>query len=189
MSRSIHALCLVAGFGVLAAGCHHSVPAAAAAARTPAPSAPAARPAPPAPAPPPSAAAPAPLSEAELFRRKSLEALNAEHPLGDVFFDYDKNALRDDGRAVLQRDAAWLAKWPGTRVTLEGHCDERGSAEYNVALGDRRAEAARDYLVSLGVSSNRLVVRSLGKEAPFCHGDDESCWSQNRRDHFIIIAK
>ena len=102
---------------------------------------------PPAPPPPPKAAAnpaatPAP-SEAELFRRKSLNELNAEHPLGDVFFDYDQNALRDDARSVLQRDAAWLAKWPQTRIRIDGHCDERGTPEYNLALGDRRAEVVR----------------------------------------------
>src|SRR5215467_14273339 len=127
--------------------CHHAVPPAAAPSQTTPASAVPARP--PAPPPPPAAAArPAPgaLSEAELFQRKSLAELNAEHPLADVFFDYDKNGLRDDSRAVLQQDAKWLAKWPHTRIRIDGHCDERGSAEYNLALGDRRAIAARDYL-------------------------------------------
>jgi peptidoglycan-associated lipoprotein len=165
-----------------------------AAAATPAPPAPAARPAtPPAPPPPPARAAreaaPRPLSEEELFRRKSLEELNAEHPLADVFFDYDKDSIRDDGRAALQRNAAWLAKWPHTHIDIEGHCDERGTAEYNLALGDRRAVVVRDYLVSLGVSSDRLLVKSLGKDAPFCSGDTESCWSQNRRDHMVVTVK
>jgi peptidoglycan-associated lipoprotein len=115
--------------------------------------------------------------------------LNAEHPLGDVFFDYDQNVLRADARTVLQRDAAWLRKWSQTRITVEAHCDERGSAEYNLALGERRAAAARDYLMSLGVGPDRLVLRSVGKEAPFCHEQGEACWSQNRRDHVLIIAK
>ena len=174
-----------------AVGCHHQIP--------PAVQAPAAAPArsaaptpPPAPPPPPRAAArPAdtPLTDAEIFGRKSLDQLNAEHPLGDVFFDYDKDALRDDGRHVLQQDAEWMAKWPSTVVRIDGHCDERGTPEYNLALGDRRAEMVRDYLVSLGVPTTRIQVRSLGKEAPFCEQDAESCWSQNRRGHFVITGK
>jgi peptidoglycan-associated lipoprotein len=130
-----------------------------------------------------------PLSEADLFRQKSLAQLNAEHPLGDVFFDYDQNLLRDDARSALRQDAAWLAKWPGTQVRIEGSCDERGSAEYNLALGERRARTVRDYLESLGVADNRIHIVSLGKESPFCTGATESCWSQNRRGHFVITAK
>jgi peptidoglycan-associated lipoprotein len=145
----------------------------------------------PRPAPPPAqvARAATPLSDDELFARKSLEQLNAERPLSDVFFDYDQNVIRDDARAALQRDAAWLAKWPQTRVLVEGHCDERGTPEYNLALGDRRAETVKDYLASLGVASNRIEIRSLGKESPFCRDGGESCWSQNRRGHFMITAK
>ena len=189
MRHRMPTLCLIAGLGMLVVGCHHTVPAAAPARAVPQTTAPPPpRPAPPPPA-PRAAAAPTPLSDVELFRRKSLDELNSEHPLGDAFFDYDQNALRDDARVALQRDAAWLAKWPQTRITLEGHCDERGSAEYNLALGERRAEAARDYLVSLGVAPERLVLQSVGKEAPFCHEEGEPCWSQNRRDHLVIIAK
>ena len=150
-------------------------------------------PRPPAPAPPPSRAAatlaPAPLTEAELFQRKSLDLLNAERPLSDVFFDYDQETLRDDARRTLQQDAQWLTKWPTTTARVDGHCDERGTAEYNLALGDRRASQIRDYLVSLGVRLDRIQIRSLGKEAPFCQGTDESCWSQNRRGHFVLTAK
>jgi peptidoglycan-associated lipoprotein len=124
-----------------------------------------------------------------LFQRKSLTDLNAEHPLGDVFFDYDQNTLRDDARRVLQQDAQWLSKWPQTVVRIDGHCDERGTAEYNLALGDRRAAEVRDYLATLGIKPDRLEVRSLGKEAPFCTEDAESCWSQNRRGHFVITSK
>jgi len=179
-------------FGICVAGCQHHVPAAAV---TPRAAAPATTPAPPAaPAPPPARAraaspAPAALSEDELFRRKSLDALNAEHPLGDVFFDFQQDQLRDDGVATLQRDVDWLRRWPDTRISIEGHCDERGTAEYNLALGDRRAERVRDYLVNLGISSERLTVKTLGREAPFCTQAGEQCWSQNRRDHFVITAK
>jgi peptidoglycan-associated lipoprotein len=129
------------------------------------------------------------LSEDEIFRRKSLDALNAEHPLGDVFFDYDQSQLGDDARAILQRDAAWLQKWPQTKIAVEGHCDERGTAEYNLALGERRAEIVRGYLATLGISGDRLQTRSLGKEAPFCLDTGETCWAQNRRDHFLVTAK
>jgi peptidoglycan-associated lipoprotein len=131
----------------------------------------------------------APLSEAELFRRMSLSDLNAEHPLGDAFFDYDQATLRDDTRRALQQDAQWLKKWPETSVRIDGHCDERGTAEYNLALGERRAVAVRAYLADLGVRPDRIQTRGLGKEAPFCQQDSESCWSQNRRGHFEIIGK
>jgi len=172
-------------------GCHHRVTAPTVTPKVPAP-APTVTPPPPA---PPAAARtsvarpPAALTEDELFRRKSLQELNAERPLNDVFFDLDGDALRDDGRTALQRDAAWLAKWPQTHVLVEGHCDERGSAEYNLALGDRRAEMVKQYLTSLGVAPDRVEVRTLGKEAPFCSEEAESCWSQNRRGHFVITAK
>lgn len=147
---------------------------------------------PPAPAPPRAAAPappPAPLSEEEIFRRKSLAELNAERPLSDVFFDYDETRLRDDAREALQRDAVWLQKWRQTNIRVDGHCDERGTAEYNLALGSRRASAVRDYLVSLGISGDRIRVSSLGNEAPFCRDANETCWSQNRRGHFVIVDK
>ena len=187
MSQSVLVAALLAAWA--GAACRHRVAAAAA----PPPSAPppAVAAAPPPPPPPPAAVRPStpPLTEAELFRRKSLEQLNAEHPLSDIFFDYDRDVLRDEGRTALQHDAAWLAKWPQTRVLVEGHCDERGSAEYNLALGDRRAEVVKQYLSSLGIAPDRVQIRSLGKEAPFCHDAGESCWSQNRRGHFVITAK
>ena len=150
---------------------------------------------PPAPPPPPrstpSAATPAatPLTEAQLFERMTLEQLNASQPLHDVFFDYNQNFIREDARQVLQRDAQWLAKWPQTKVRIYGHCDERGTTEYNIALGDRRAVSVRDYLTSLGVSPQRIQTVSLGKESPFCTGTGESCWAQNRRGHFVITGK
>jgi peptidoglycan-associated lipoprotein len=115
--------------------------------------------------------------------------LNAEKPLGDVFFDLDKSDIRDDGRSALQRDADWMKRYTSSIVTVEGHCDSRGSAEYNLALGNRRATAVKDYLVSLGVPASRVTVISKGKEQPFCNDENESCWQQNRRGHFIITAK
>jgi peptidoglycan-associated lipoprotein len=130
-----------------------------------------------------------PITEAELFRRKSLDELNADHPLADAFFDYDQNSLRDDAREALQRDAVWLSKWPQTAISLEGYCDERGTAEYNLALGEQRARVVKEYLEGLGVSANRMRAVSLGKEAPFCHDANEDCWSRNRRGHFVITAK
>jgi peptidoglycan-associated lipoprotein len=178
------------------AACHTRPPATSpsrTAAPAPAAAVPARPPAPPAPAPPPprtTAAGPAtPVTEEELFRRKSLNDLNAEHPLSDVFFDYDQTTLRDDARRLLQQDAQWLSKWSQAVIRIDGHCDERGSAEYNLSLGDRRAEVVREYLTSLGVRPERMQARSLGKEAPFCQDSGESCWSQNRRDHFEITAK
>jgi peptidoglycan-associated lipoprotein len=143
------------------------------------------------PAPPPVAARPTavPLSEEELFRRKSLDELNAEHPLVDAFFDYDQNSLRDDARATLQKDASWLSRWSQTAINVEGYCDERGTAEYNLALGERRAAAVKEYLESLGVSGSRVHTVSLGKEARFCQESNEGCWSKNRRAHFVITGK
>jgi peptidoglycan-associated lipoprotein len=115
--------------------------------------------------------------------------LNAERPLGDVFFDLDESTIREDARAPLQRNADWMKRWTSTRVTVEGHCDERGTAEYNLALGERRASAVKQYLVSLGVPADRVAVVSKGKESPFCSESNESCWQQNRRGHFLITAK
>jgi peptidoglycan-associated lipoprotein len=106
-----------------------------------------------------------------------------------VFFDYDQSAIRDEGRAALQTNAAWLKRWASTQIALEGHCDSRGSSEYNLALGSRRATAVKEYLVSLGVPADRITVVSKGKEQPFCTEENESCWQQNRRGHFVISAK
>jgi peptidoglycan-associated lipoprotein len=152
-----------------------------------APAAPPAPPAPPPPAPPP--AAPRALTEEEIFAGKSLDQLNAERPLGDVYFDLDESTIRDDARGLLQKNAEWMKRWSSTRVTVEGHADERGSAEYNLALGERRASAVRDYLVSLGIGADRVSIVTKGKESPFCTESNESCWQQNRRGHFIITAK
>jgi peptidoglycan-associated lipoprotein len=155
----------------------------------PAAAAPAPPPPPPPPPPPAPAPAPAPLTEEQIFAQKSVAQLNAERPLGDVFFDLDESTVREDARPILQRDADFLKRWTSTQITVEGHCDSRGSSEYNLALGNRRAAAVRDYLANLGVPSNRMTLISKGKEQPFCTEENESCWQQNRRGHFIITAK
>lgn len=150
---------------------------------------------PPPPPPPPvveTPTAPAPaaaLTEDEMFARKTLDELNAERPLANAFFDYDQWQVHEDARTGLQKNAEWLRRWPSTRVTIEGHCDARGTSEYNLALGDRRASAVRSYLISLGIAPDRLLVVSKGEEAPFCTSDTEDCWQQNRRGHFVITAK
>ena len=109
--------------------------------------------------------------------------------VGDtVHFDYDKYAITSEGRDLLQRQAAWLQKYQQVRVTIEGHCDERGTREYNLALGARRANAVKEYLASLGVSSRRMDTISYGKERPICTESSESCWSQNRRGVTTITS-
>jgi len=146
-------------------------------------------PPPPAPEPDPPAPPAAALTEEEIFARKTLDELNAERPLGDALFDFDQWTIREDARAILQANAEWLRRWPSTRITVEGHCDSRGTSEYNLALGERRANAVREYLVSLGVAADRLVVVSKGEETPACFEEHEGCWQQNRRGHPIITAK
>jgi len=140
----------------------------------------------PKPAPPP---APAPLTEDELFARKSLDQVNAENPLSDVSFDYDQSTVRDDQRPTLQKNADWMRRWTTTRVSIEGHADARGTNEYNLALGDRRARAVMDYMVSLGIAADRMAVVSKGEEAPLCTEMTEACYDRNRRGHFVITAK
>jgi len=109
--------------------------------------------------------------------------------VGDtVHFEYDKYTVTSEDRDVLQRQAAWLQKYPQVRVTVEGHCDERGTREYNLALGARRANAVKEYLVNLGVSSARVGTISYGKERPICTESNESCWSQNRRGVTTITS-
>ena len=111
--------------------------------------------------------------------------LHAED-LQPVFFDFDSANLTDAGKSTLDRDAKMLRDHGSAQVTIEGHCDERGTAEYNQALGERRAQAARDYLVAAGINASRLDVISYGKERPFDPGHDESAWSKNRRAHFAV---
>ena len=144
---------------------------------------------PPPPPPPPAKPEPPAPTEDEIFAKKTLEQLNAEKPLADVHFAYDSTDLSDEARASLQKNLEWLKRWTSTKVMIEGHADSRGTNEYNLALGERRADAVRDYLVSLGLSADRMNVVSKGEEQPFCTDETEACWQQNRVGHFIITEK
>ena len=107
--------------------------------------------------------------------------------VGDrVFFDFDKSSIKSEGQQTLQRQAQWLQKYPNVTVTVEGHCDDRGTREYNLALGERRATAVQKALVALGVSANRVKTISYGKERPAVLGDNEASWAQNRRGVTVI---
>jgi len=129
------------------------------------------------------------LSEEELFLQKSLDQINREKPLGTVYFDYDRAVIRDDARATLDANAAWMKKFRSAKILVEGHCDERGTEEYNLALGEKRAKAAQDYLLSTGVGSDRIRIISYGKSQPLNPGHDEGAWQMNRRAQFLIIEK
>lgn len=107
-------------------------------------------------------------------------------PLADVHFGYNDYTITTQDGEVLKSNAKWLQDNPSARVQIEGHCDERGSEEYNIALGARRAQAAKDYLQTLGIPPDRMSTISYGKELPLCNDHDEDCWAQNRRDHFVV---
>jgi peptidoglycan-associated lipoprotein len=145
-------------------------------------------PAPPEPVAEPTIVPPEPLRE-DRIASASLDDINRNSPLKPVFFEYDSSEISGDAPGVLEANAAVLKKYPSWTITIEGHCDERGTAEYNLALGERRAVASRAYLVSLGVSADRLRTVSYGKEFPFEPGHDESAYIKNRRAHFVITAK
>lgn len=108
-------------------------------------------------------------------------------PLKDIYFSFDRYDLEGEARATLKANADWLKQNPAARVEIEGHCDERGTNEYNLALGAKRAQTAKDYLVTLGISTERLSTISYGEEIPVCKEPNESCWQQNRRARFVII--
>jgi len=107
-------------------------------------------------------------------------------PLADIHFEFDQSALTDEAKGILEKHAVWLQGHRDAKVTVEGHCDERGTVEYNLALGERRAIAARDYLVSLGVATGRLRPSSFGKEKPLDPASNEAAWAKNRRAHFAV---
>jgi peptidoglycan-associated lipoprotein len=182
----IGALCAILGLTV--AACRRPVPAPAATPAPP-PAAPAPPPPPPPPPPTPPPPAPAALTEDQIFAKKTVDQLNAERPLADVLFDYDSFSLRDDARGAASRNADYLKRWTSVRLTIEGHADSRGTAEYNLALGGRRASAVKDYIVSLGVAADRVTTISKGKEQPVCTEETEACWQRNRRAFHIITAK
>jgi peptidoglycan-associated lipoprotein len=152
----------------------------------------------PAPVPPPGPPAPpqrveesvpVPAISEDGISNRTLEDLNRNSPLQPAYFGLDSSELDDAARAVVASDAAILKKYPSWMVTIEGHCDERGTAEYNLALGELRAVAVKTYLVSLGVAPDRLRTVSYGKEFPFDAGHSETAWSKNRRGHFVITSK
>ena len=145
-------------------------------------------PAPPEPVSEPTIVPPEPVRD-ERISSASLDDLNRNSPLKPAFFEYDSSELTSDAQRALNENAGVLKQYPAWTVTIEGHCDERGTAEYNLALGERRAVAARAYLVSLGVSADRLRTVSYGKEFPFDPGHDETAYTKNRRAHFVITAK
>ena len=140
---------------------------------------------PPAPPPPARTEAPAQVDEYARLRAMSAEEIEKSGLLAEIYFDLDKADLRDADRETLTKNAAALKRFDFLRVTVEGHCDERGTVEYNQALGEKRAQAARDYLVSAGIDGGRIQIISYGKERPFSDGHDESAWQQNRRAHFV----
>ncbi len=182
---------LLAVMSLLAAiGCHKNVPPVARPTPPPpAPTNPAARPpSPPEPVAEPTIVPPEPVRE-DAIASASLDDLNRNSPLKPVFFALDSDELTSDAQKSLDDNAALLKRYSTWAVTIEGHCDERGTDEYNLALGERRAVAARAYLVSLGVPADRLRTVSYGKEFPFDPGHDESAYSKNRRAHFVVTAK
>jgi peptidoglycan-associated lipoprotein len=123
---------------------------------------------------------------AELTRE---EKAAIEAGLDDVFFGYDQWAVSDVGMEALNHDAAYLKDHPGAVLKIEGHCDERGTTDYNMVLGDKRAKAARSYLIESGVSPKQVAIVSFGKERPFCFDRDEACYQQNRRGHMLLNRK
>ena len=148
-------------------------------------------PATPPPAPPPSTPrdiAPQ-VNDVERVHSLDIDAINQLGLLEEVHFAYDKADILDADRASLGKSADNLKKYDRLMVTIEGHCDERGTVEYNLALGERRAKAAYDYLVSLGVPAARLKTVSYGKEIPLCRESNEGCWGRNRRAHFTVTGK
>ena len=189
MSRS-RPFVLLAGLVlvVTVSGCAKKAPAPAPPPPPPPPTAPAPPPPPPPPPPPAPAPAPAPLTEEQLFARMSNEEVASKY-FSDVFFAFDSSELSEAARGVLDKNAQSMKRWSSIRISVEGHCDNRGTAEYNLGLGERRAKAVRDYLATLGVGGDRISTVSKGKETPFCSEDTEACWSQNRRGHFVVTAK
>ena len=137
----------------------------------------------PTPAPPPPAPRPA-----EEALPSSVDEINRRGYLADAFFQLDDASIEPSERDRLAKDAAWLRAHPSVAVRIEGHCDERGTEAYNMALGERRAAAVREYLEAAGIRESRLAILSYGKEHPFSAGHEESAWAQNRRSHFVVTA-
>ncbi len=186
--RAVLILGLVA---IVAAGCGKKQPPVARAIPPPPPATPASGtrvPAPPEPVNEPTIVPPEPVRD-DRISSASLDDLNRNSPLKPVFFELDSDEIGPPARSVLEENAVILKRYATWAVTIEGHCDERGTAEYNLALGERRALAARAFLLSAGIPADRLRTVSYGKEFPFDPGHDESAFSKNRRAHFVITAK
>ena len=130
--------------------------------------------------------APVGQSSLEQLQQGTKVGTGPEGPLKDIYFDFDRYDLREDARAMLKANAEWLKKNPSATAQIEGHCDERGTAEYNLALGAKRAQAAKDYLTTLGVAEPRLSTISYGQELPVCKEHNEDCWQKNRHDRFVV---
>ena len=145
-------------------------------------------PEPPAPAPEPTTVPPEPVAE-DSIAAGSIDDINRNSPLKPVFYGLDVAEVDAEGQKILQDNADLLRRYATWQISIEGHCDERGTAEYNLALGERRAVAARNYLVSLGIPADRVKTVSYGKEFPFDPGHSEEAWSKNRRAHFVVTAK
>jgi peptidoglycan-associated lipoprotein len=174
-----------------AAACHKKAPPVARPAPPPtttATTAPSRPPTPPEPVAEPTVVPPEPVRD-DAISSASLDDLNKNSPLKPVYFELDSSDLTPMSQKALDENATLLKRYPTWAVTVEGHCDERGTAEYNLALGERRAIAARAYLVSIGISADRLRTVSYGKEFPFDPGHDEGAFAKNRRAHFVITAK
>jgi peptidoglycan-associated lipoprotein len=188
--KSVLRYALIAAVLVTAAACSHksaSVQPVTPTAEVVPPPPPTARP----PAPPTPIAEPSPVPEPreDALTASSIDDLNRNSPLKPAFFALDSSEIDPAAKSVLDGDAALLRQNKTWIITIEGHCDERGTAEYNLALGERRAGAALAYLVSLGIPADRLKTVSYGKEFPFDSGHDDGAWSKNRRAHFVITAK
>ena len=173
---------VLAGLLAFAAGCSSKPPVQTAAAPAPTPTV--VRLESPPPAPPP-----APPAAVEDTLPSSVDEINKRGYLKDTFFDFDKAEIRMDQRDKLAADGAWLRSHPSVKVRIEGHCDERGTEAYNLALGEHRAAAVRAYLTALGVDETRIATISYGKDRPFATGHDEAAWAENRRDHFLATAR
>jgi peptidoglycan-associated lipoprotein len=180
------ALSAVVVLGLALPGCHKTPPPQPPSRPAPAPVVP---PAPP-PAPTPQTPDVTPqLDEYDRILQMSSDQIERMGLLADIHFELDSAELREQDRQILAQNGEVLKRYDFLRISIQGHCDERGSVEYNLALGERRARAAFDYLVSLGVTPDRLKTVSYGKEIPLCSESNETCWARNRRDHFEVTGK
>jgi peptidoglycan-associated lipoprotein len=186
--RAGHLMVMSLLLGLMLTGCAKR-PATTAATAAPAPAAPPSTPSTPAPTTPAAPSTPAPSATPTApapTTRPSPKEFSSIAALKDVFFDFDKYDIRPEDAKTLDANAAWLKTNADNLVLIEGHCDERGTNEYNLALGERRAKATMNYLVSQGVQANRITIISYGEERPVCNEKNESCWSKNRRGHFLV---